>query len=96
MIHKIRKSPPEICGEKFSAEFIKKYNLKPHWKVITLPAKYFMDTIFVKDQVSCFVPDTTEFLVYEFIKQETSRRSRLFKCTHNNCGLVKVSLSKLF
>ena len=96
MTHKLLNKEPELCRDKFSAEFREQLNLKPHWLVKTVTGRYYMDTVFQKEQVQYFVPDSTDFIVYEFIKTETKKRSRIFQCTFDGCNKVKVSLSKYF
>ena len=78
MTHKLLNKELELCRDKFSAEFREQFNLKPHWLVKTVTGRYYMDTVFQRDQVQYFVPDSTEFIVYEFIKTETKKRSRIF------------------
>jgi len=70
--------------------------LHPSWLVQTISGRYYMDAVFKKESVSYFVPDSTQFIVYEFIKKETKKRSRIFQCTFENCNKVKISLSKYF
>jgi hypothetical protein len=44
-----------------------------------------------------YVPESSEFIVYEFIKASNKKRSRLFRCQHEGgCDKIIVSISKLF
>ena len=87
---------PVRCDQKFSREFLEKFNLNPSWLVLALSGQYYMDKVFKKESISYFVPDSTDFIVYEFIKKGTKKRSKLFECTFKNCNKFKVSSSKFF
>jgi uncharacterized Zn-finger protein len=44
-----------------------------------------------------FVPESNEFVVYQFLKNKEKKHRKLFKCTHEeSCHKVFVSASKLF
>jgi hypothetical protein len=71
--------------------------IEPKWMVIELSGNEFKNTIFKRMNFTEYVPESCEFVAYEFIKAKNKKRSRLFMCQfEGGCSKIIVSISKLF
>jgi len=72
-------------------------NLDATWEVIAYEGNVFKSTIMKNMTFSEIVPESNEFVAYQFLKTKDKKHRKLFKCTHEgNCSKVFISASKLF
>ena len=85
------------CAQIFSNEFMKENKIEANCEVVSLDGPTFKKTIMKNMTFSEHVPESDEFVVYQFMRSKEKKHRKLFKCTHEGtCSKVFVSVSKLF